>query len=220
MKKLLLFSTLIMQSISTCFASGHAGFVEIDSNVHNYDFEKVQRELVNPYNDRLKVEVYMRNFNTSDRAKVNAAKEALEKIMNSEEFKQRVINFTWNGVRQFNNNNGMTNEQIYDHLMTGSEVLIPDTVGVMNFDLTLYRSKNPWSKVKGYTTPDSMRIYMNTKFFRQSSWTVADVAGNMAHEWVHKMGFGHDYRHNEERPYSVPYAIGHIVGEIASSMGL
>jgi predicted RNA-binding protein with PUA-like domain len=208
-----------MQSITVSYASGHAGFVEIDSIGHHHNSPILKERSVNPYSNKLTVDVFMRNFNASDKAKVNAAKEALEKIMNSEEFKQKVIHFTWNGVRQYNDNNGMTNEQIYDHLMTGSEILMPDTVGVMNFDLTLYRSKNPWSKVKGYTTADSMRIYMNTKFFRQSSWTAADVAGNMAHEWVHKMGFGHDYRHNEERPYSVPYAIGYIVGEMARSMG-
>ena len=104
--------------------------------------------------------------------------------------------------------------------MSGAENLMPDSIGVMNFDLSLYRSKNPWSKVKGYTTADSMQIFINKKYFRLSSWTPLDVAGNMAHEWVHKMGFGHDYRDNADRPSSVPYAIGYMLIDIAKEMNL
>ena len=67
--------------------------------------------------------------------------------------------------------------------------------------------------------PDTMRIWIHKKFFRRSSWTPVDVAANMAHEWVHKIGFGHDYYYTEDRPYSVPYAIGNIVAEVANLMG-
>ena len=169
---------------------------------------------------KLSVDVYMRNFTSSDQDKVNKAIIILEKVMNSNEFKQRVLNFKFKGKKQFHNNNGMTNEEIYNHLMTGAENLMPESVGVMNFDLSLYRSKNPWSKVKGYTTADSMQIFINKKFFRLSSWTPLDVAGNMAHEWVHKMGFGHDYRDNIDRPSSVPYAIGYMLIDIAKEMNL
>lgn len=167
----------------------------------------------------LKVDVRYRNFKNCDKEKVEKAIEILTKVMNSEEFKIRVINFTYNGSKEFYQNNGMSNPEIYDLLMTGEEQLIPGIDYTMNFDLTLYRSWNPFSKVKGYTLPDTIRIWIHKKFFRKSSWTPVDVAANMAHEWVHKMGFGHDYYFTNDRPYSVPYAIGNIVADVANLMG-
>lgn len=167
---------------------------------------------------QLKVKVFLRNFTEKDTKKLNQAVKVLNTVMNSEEFKKAVLSYTFKGETRFHKNNGMSNEEILNHLMTGAEDLMPEVDYVMNFDLTLYRSLNPWSKVKGYTLPDTMRIWMNKKYYRRSSWTKYDVAANMAHEWVHKMGFGHAYENNPDRPHSVPYAIGRIVGELGKKL--
>jgi len=219
MKKLLILGILSLSSIQMAQAHSYMGIVQNeDGSLPEVYSMADTSNLTNT--GKLSVDVYMRNFTSSDQDKVNKAIIILEKVMNSNEFKQRVLNFKFKGKKQFHNNNGMTNEEIYNHLMTGAENLMPESVGVMNFDLSLYRSKNPWSKVKGYTTADSMQIFINKKFFRLSSWTPLDVAGNMAHEWVHKMGFGHDYRDNIDRPSSVPYAIGYMLIDIAKEMNL
>lgn len=229
MKKIQLLSILL--SFFSIQAFGFSNdFLQIDNTHYAYRTYNVYED--NPYlnltdslneleetQNTLSVDVHMRNFNSSSKLKIEKAKKILEFVMNSQEFKTKILNFTWKGKKEFNNNKNMSNLEIYNHLMTGEEDLLPRSTGVMNFDLTLYRSKNPWSKVKGYTTPDSMRIYMNKKFFFRSSWTAIDVAANMAHEWVHKMGFGHDYRFNEDRPFSVPYAVGNIVSQLAKKMG-
>lgn len=188
------------------------------SSLDDLQVEHLRAREVNRSNS-LKVDVYLRNFNDWESRKIERAKEILEVVMNSPEFKTRVLNFTFKGERRFHRNEGMSNQQILDHLMTGAEDLMPEADGVMNFDLTLYTSWNPWSTVKGYTKPDTMRIWLHTKYFRRTSWTPVDVAANMAHEWVHKMGFGHAYENNPDRPWSVPYAIGRIVGQIAQEMG-
>jgi hypothetical protein len=220
MKNLLLVCSLFLLLISNSHAFSYADFVELDADAIPEDMATYSKSQLKARKKAgLSVDVYMRNFDDCDQDKVKKAKEIIELIMNSEEFKNRVLNFTYNGKKEFHQNNGLTNEEIYNLLMTGEELLMPESTGVMNFDLTLYTSKNPWSKVKGYTNPDSMRIYINRKFFKLSSWTAVDTAGNMVHEWVHKMGFSHDYRDNNDRPYSVPYAIGYIVGDIAREMG-
>lgn len=220
MKKLLLVSLILSLFSTNLFAFSYADFVELDeaSSPEDMSVEHLRRSKLKTSN-QLTIDVYMRNFRDSDKEKVYKAVEILETVINSKEFKDRVLNFTFKGEKQFHRNNGLSNKEIYENLMTGEEVLMPNSVGIMNFDLTLYRSKNPWSKVKGYTKPDTMRIWMNTKFFRRTSWTSIDVAGNMAHEWVHKMGYGHAYKHNPDRPYTVPYAIGYLVGDIAREMG-
>lgn len=168
----------------------------------------------------LKIDVHLRNFGSWDRIKLESAAKILLQVMNSELFKQEVLTHTYQGEIGFHENKGMSNLEIYEHLMTGAEDLMPEIDYTMNFDLTLYRSLNPWSKVKGYTKPDTMRIWLNTKFYRRTSWTAIDVAANMAHEWVHKMGFGHSYNYTPQRPYTVPYAIGNIVGRVAKELGL
>jgi hypothetical protein len=167
----------------------------------------------------LDIEVHLRNFRDSDKEKLYRAVEVLREVINSKELKEQILNHKFKDDTTFHQNNNMTNLEIYNHLMTGAENLKPDADRVMNFDLTLYRSKNPWSSVKGYTLPDTMRIWLNKKFYRRTSWTPVDIAANMAHEWIHKMGFGHDFNYNSDRPFSVPYAIGDLVGKVARSMG-
>jgi hypothetical protein len=201
---LLIFSSKLM-------ASGH-------HNHQNYQFTQVDL----PFKQtRLGIKARLRNFSrTSDRKKMERGFEILKKVMNSKRFQQLVYGFVFNGERTFHENNGMSNEEIYQYLMTGGEVLKPEHDHTMDFDLSLYRSWNPFSKVKGYTLPDTMRIWIHKKFFRRKSWTAVDVAANLAHEWVHKMGFSHSYNYNPDRPFSVPYAIGGIVAQVAEEMGL
>lgn len=144
--------------------------------------------------------------------KIEAAFRVLERAVNSEEFKDRVINFkNSEGERSFASNNGLTNEEIYQTFMEGRETLQEDTPGEMNFYLKLYH--RPWSRVIGYTTGDTNVININWKFFK--NFEPSDVAANLAHEWTHKLGFGH--RSAKEHD-SAPYAIGYIVGDIASKM--
>jgi hypothetical protein len=40
---------------------------------------------------------------------------------------------------------------------------------------------------------------------------VADIAGTLAHEWMHLLGFTHSFRDSSLRSLSVPYAIGELV---------
>lgn len=167
----------------------------------------------------LKVAVKTRNFNTRNMIKMNKAIEILEVVMNSKELKKLILNYSYEGKAGFYQNGGMDNDQIYQHIMSGAENLAPEIDYTMNFDLTLYRSLNPWSTVKGYTKPDTMRIWLHSKFYKKESWTPVDVASNMAHEWIHKMGFGHDYYFSELRQFSVPYAIGGILTKVAKQMG-
>lgn len=191
-------------------ASGHVIY-------KGYEFDHVKLEQMSK---RLGIKARLRNFSrSSDRAKMEKGFQILKEVMNSKRFQQLVHGFVFKGERTFHENNGMTNQEIYEHLMTGGENLKPDHDHTMDFDLSLYRSWNPFSKVKGYTKPDTMRIWIHTKFFRRSSWTPVDVAANLAHEWVHKMGFGHAYNYNPDRPFSVPYAIGGIVAQVAEEMG-
>lgn len=151
----------------------------------------------------------MTGFDGEKGVKMEAALKVLEDVVNSEEFKNRVINFVNTKCeRAFASNNGKTNEEIYAIFMEGRETLQPNTPGEMNFFLNLYNK--PWSKVIGYTTGKINLININWKFFKGN--TPDDVAANLAHEWTHKIGFDHKSAKEHD---SAPYAIGYIVGELA-----
>lgn len=148
-------------------------------------------------------------FNGEGLKKLNLAFSLLEKVVNTTEFKDRVINFkNRDGKREFASNKGLTNEEIYQTFMEGREILQENTPGEMNFYLKLYY--NPFSKVIGYTSGNTNLININWKFFKR--YEPANVAANLAHEWVHKIGFDHTSAKEHD---SAPYAIGYIVGDMA-----
>lgn len=152
----------------------------------------------------------IRGFSEESQRKLNLAFRALEMAVNSDEFRERVINFkNSKGERSFASNKGMTNEEIYQHFMEGREVLQPDTPGEMNFYLKQYHRW--WSRVIGWTTPTTNVININWKYFK--NYQPHEVAANLAHEWTHKMGFDHVSAKEHD---SAPYAIGYIAGDIAS----
>jgi hypothetical protein len=143
--------------------------------------------------------------------KMDEAFHALEEVVNSEEFRERVINFrNTKGERAFASNKGLSNEEIYAQFMEGRETLQPNTPNQMNFFVKLYNK--PWSKVIGYTNGKINVININWKFFKKN--TVNNVAANLAHEWTHKIGFDHKSAKEHD---SAPYAIGYIVGELVKA---
>jgi hypothetical protein len=81
----------------------------------------------------------------------------------------------------------------------------------MNFFLKQYYKR--WSAVIGYTSPSTNVININWKFFQ--NYQPSDVAGNLCHEWIHKIGFGHASASEHD---SVPYAIGYIVKEMSGKV--
>lgn len=154
------------------------------------------------------------NFTSSGRKKISTAAELIKEVVASEEFKNKVLNHRYNGKKQFANNQGLTNKQIYNKILNGAEVLKKTIDNEMDLELELYTDNK--SNTVGYTFPNTNRIWMNSKYFNQN--TAALVTTNMMHEWLHKLGFGHDADVTARRPYSVPYAIGYIVRDLAKKL--
>lgn len=154
----------------------------------------------------------IKGFDSISLDKMHTAMSQLEQVVNSQEFKDRVINFkNRDGVRAFKSNKDLTNEEIYTIFMEGRETLQPNTPNEMNFYLKLYNK--PWSRVVGYTSATTNVININWKFFR--NFESSSVAANLAHEWTHKIGFDHKSAAESD---SAPYAIGRIVGELAEKL--
>lgn len=156
-------------------------------------------------------DVYMVNFDQEQKQKVYKAVEIIKKIIRGHEFKERIIKYSYKGRNHFVDNKGLSNEQIYQIILNGSEKIGNTTKNnTMDVELELYQQA---SKTIGYTYPNTTRIWINQKYFHK--YTPEQVADNLMHEWLHKLGFTHSVQWNEDRDHSVPYAVGYLIEELA-----
>lgn len=162
--------------------------------------------------------------------KLNLACQHAERVLNTDAFKQWVLNFKWNKttvtgpfwrrykhvetIKGFHYTD-LANEQVYNKIMGCEEVLGGE--GVDNeadifFEIDRRASRN----VIGYTYNNSRWQWMYLNFFK--NYSVADIASNLTHEYMHKLGFDHEYKYNAWREYSVPYAVGYFVGNVTEEL--
>ena len=144
--------------------------------------------------------------------KFDRAVELIKKVVGTDEFRSAVLNHTYNGVKTFVDNGGLTNAQIYERILEAAEKLFPLKNNAMDMEVQLYTNLS--SNVVGCTNSGTKRIYVNTKYF--NVYAANSVAANLFHEWLHKVGFGHAYTYSPSRDYSVPYAIGRMIGRYAT----
>lgn len=149
------------------------------------------------------------NFSSTQEDKYNQAIEIVKLVVGTEEFRTRILGHTWNGSKQFADNGGKTNSQVYQSILDAAEKLRPEKNNTLDLEVELYYANN---SVVGYTNPSVTQIWVNTKFF--SGFEPNEVAGNLFHEWLHKLGYGHDSTATAKRPYSIPYAVGYIIRDI------
>lgn len=154
----------------------------------------------------------MRNFSHEQEEKVKKAAKIIRKVVASEKFREKVLSYSHKGKKEFVNNHGFSNAEIYQKIIDGAEIIGNKSKNnAMDVELELYHQA---TKTIGYTYPNTTRIWMNTKYF--DKYTPEKVADNLMHEWMHKIGFTHEMAWDEDRDHSVPYAIGYIVEELAA----
>lgn len=158
----------------------------------------------------LKFNIKYVNFSAAQKTKYEKAVNVIRKVVASPSFMNSVKNHKYGGKLTYVDNGGKTNAQIYQAMLDGSETLQATKNNAMDVEVELYYAN---TSTVGYTYANSKRIWVNTKYF--DSYTPAKVAGNLFHEWLHKLGFGHASSYSTSRDYSVPYAIGYMI----SSMG-
>ncbi len=149
---------------------------------------------------------------SSQISKIRRAEEHIKRVVATQEFKDAVINHTYNGVKRFVDNNGLTNAQIYQKILDGAETLNGLKNNTMDLEVEMYYEN---SNTVGYTMTGSKRIWANTKYY--NNYTSVDVTGNLMHEWLHKLGFKHAVSYSRSRDFSVPYAIGDIMVRLAGT---
>lgn len=161
------------------------------------------------------VNAQMTGFDRNQEDKVYKAFELIKRVVATDEFKRQVLGKTYKGKKQFHDNNGMTNAQIYKKILEASEKLTPGNNNTMDLKLETYHES---ANVIGYTKPSIRTIYMNTRYLNKDNFEVNEVAMNLTHEWLHKLGFKHSQNRTAARPHSVPYGVGYIMRSIAGKL--
>lgn len=159
-----------------------------------------------------KTNVDYMNLTSAQAVKYDKAVALVKKVVATEAFRTKILNHKYNGATQFANNNGLTNAQIYQSILDAAEKLTPAKNNTMDVGVKMYYTNN---SVVGYTNTSITYINVNTKFF--NNYDINEVAGNLFHEWLHKLGYGHDSSSTTRRPYSVPYAVGYLIRDIGKS---
>lgn len=155
---------------------------------------------------------YLSGFDSSDEDKYDQAVALVKKVVATEAFRTAVLNHTYGGAKTFVQNNSLTNAQIYQSCLDAAEKLTPTKNNTMDVGVKLYYEN---STTVGYTSTSISYINVNTKYF--DTYAINSVAANLFHEWLHKLGYGHDVAATARRPYSVPYGIGTIIRTLGKS---
>ena len=157
----------------------------------------------------------MSGFERDHEDKIHRAFDLIRRVIASDEFKRRVLGHTYNNKKQYVDNGGDTNAEVYKKILNASEKLTPGNNNTMDLNLESYQEN---ANVIGYTMPNIKTIFMNKKYLSKSSFKSNQVAMNLTHEWLHKLGFKHAQKNSASRPHSVPYAVGYIMRDLAATM--
>jgi hypothetical protein len=110
-------------------------------------------------------------------------------------------------VQEFRWNLEKSRKEIYNHLLCGEEKLTSGEDKEADIFLKIDRRRN--RRVLGYTYPNTSWQWIYATFFGRADYR--EIAGNLAHEWCHKMGYQHEFKYNFLRQFTVPYAVGYFV---------
>ena len=162
-------------------------------------------------------------FSEKEKVLLNDALNLLQEAINTTIFKEMLINHTYNGRREFVDNYifrnreriYMTNEEVYEHFMSGSETHAPEADHKMNLILEAWERKRCTSTV-GKTDMVSGRIATYKCWLER--FEPYNYAAHLAHEYCHALGFWHNRRRTASG--SVPYAVGKYIEQIAGGLAL
>jgi len=130
-------------------------------------------------------------------------------VVNSEEFKKRVLGSWYKGKYAFADTTD-SNETVYKKIRESSEVFHK----CVDYKWELeYQWDSNSKKVLGWTYANVKTVWFNYKNFDPR--TDSGIVGTICHEHMHKLGYDHSSASSSQ---SVPYAVGTICAELYDKM--
>lgn len=151
-------------------------------------------------------------YSATEQQKLAQATTLMVAVLNSREFRDEVLGAQFEGQPGFADES-RSPQEIYAAIRAAKENFTDAADGEVDLNVSLENFSWFQRHTVGYTTPQSDTLTTNRRFF--GSFTPAEVAGHLSHEWLHKLGFEHDFAATADRPYSVPYAVGEVIERLA-----
>lgn len=148
----------------------------------------------------------------SDLEKAEKVRKLILEVINDEHFRNEILKADFKD-RRFIDESGNTtdileNEIILQKLISGKEQYTGENEDFeWDLRITLYRSLT--SEI-GHRSKET--IFTKKEKFRNRNERY--LASHWIHEFMHIIGFTHDYKKTKIRPFSVPYLIGTIASDI------
>ena len=159
-----------------------------------------------------KVNFGLQEMDETQAEKFSQASEIIKRVVASDNFRDQIVNYTYNGVKRFVKNKGLSNEKIYLAILDGAEKLTPTKDNTMSLNARLYTAT---FLEMSYSYANTLLISINTAYFDKI--TAVELAGRMTHHWLHKLGFDYKNTTSEAKLNSVPVAISRILQDIGQN---
>jgi hypothetical protein len=143
-------------------------------------------------------------FNEAQQKTMESSLKKFETVMNSDELKRKILEFTSPAGSQFEDNLGLNNQQVFEKLYAGEEFYTAGVDYTADLHLVLVKKSKPLFQrypAIGYGNPGQKEIYTYSRWFRSAK--DYEYAGHITHEWSHKVGFDHSFRPTASRDFSV-----------------
>ena len=151
-------------------------------------------------------------YTGAERQKLDQATKLMADVLNSREFRDAVLSAEFSGRPGFASDT-RSPQEVYAAIRAAKESYTDAADGEADLNLELRDFSWFQRHTVGYTTESSDTLTTNRRFF--SGYEANEVAGHLAHEWLHKLGFEHDFKATARRPDSVPYELGEVVERLA-----
>lgn len=111
--------------------------------------------------------------------------------------------------RYMSKTENLNRTEIYKLFMSGADKFNKKPDYDIDIMVTAYYKNN---RVIGYTRRDTIKTWINKKFFRMNDRGMATLGGNLIHEQMHNLGFGHPARGFTRK--ETPYVYGYITSDL------
>lgn len=164
--------------------------------------------------------VEIEGLNDSRTEKMKRAADIFEKVLNDPEFHKELKAKTFKSDRRDDLVPNPTAVEVVEKIYAAAERYKPEPDNAA--DIFWYaKKKSFWKRLTGkcdtigFGYPGEKRIYTYTCLIDEED-SLAEMAGNLAHEWSHKLGFVHRTEYHSEIYETVPYVFGDLVEEYAA----
>lgn len=127
------------------------------------------------------------------------------------DYKYTVTKYRWEGLRKiywkevfqgFWESEGQTQLEIYNTILSGREILIPEVDNEADIFLKVDRTYNAGGLAYTYKSKNTIWIYEYTLKNKSAKF----IAGTLLHEYCHKCGYSHVS--GKRKRHTVPYGMG------------